>query len=332
MTAIEPHVPDPSGIARPLGDPLGEILHLLKLTGTFYCQSRLSAPWGIEVPAFEGVMSFVMITGGRAWLSAGSETPIPVEQGDLVLLTGTCEHSLRSDPDVVAVSLDALPIRKVTEIYETLDYGGGGEVTRVMYGIVRIDHAASGMLMELLPGVLKVDSWSGEAGSWLQATLQFIAREARALRPGGETVITRLADVVVIEAIRNWINTAPEADRGWLKGARDRQIGRALVAIHRAPAEDWTVESLAREAGMSRSAFAARFTELIGQPAMRYLTWWRMQLARERLKQTSQSLATIAAGLGYRSEPAFCRAYKRVFGEPPGQVRREIEPHRFSLE
>ena len=325
MIVHQPHVPDPSLIAQPLGDPLGEILHLLKLTGTFYCQSRLSAPWGIEVPAFEDVMSFVMVTGGRAWLTAGSGDPLAVEQGDLVLLTGVCEHRLQSDPDAPVVGLDALPIRKITEIYETLDYGGGGDVTAVTYGIVRIDHAAGGMLMDLLPDVLKIDTWSGESGSWLQATLQFIAREARTLRPGGETVITRLADVVVIEAIRNWINTAPEADRGWLKGARDPQIGRAIVAIHRAPAQDWTVESLAREAGMSRSAFAARFTELIGQPAMRYLVWWRMQLARERLLRTSQSLAVIASDLGYRSEPSFCRAFKRVFGHPPGQVRREAE-------
>ena len=326
MNPYESHSPDPSSLARPSSDPLGEILHLLKLTGTFYCQSRLSAPWGIEVPAFEDVMTFAVVTGGRCWLTIGNDDPLLVEQGNLVLLTGATKHSFRSAPDAATRTLDELPVRKITDVYETLDYGGGGETTTLMYGIVRIDHAASGMLMDLLPGVLKIDTWNEESGGWLQGTLQFIAREARALNPGGEAVLTRLADVLVIEAIQRWINTAPDANRGWLEGARDRQIGRAIVAIHRAPADDWTVDGLARVAGMSRSAFSARFTGLIGQPAMQYLTTWRMHLARDRLLQTSQSITTIAADLGYRSEPAFCRAFKRVFRQPPGQVRRQQKP------
>lgn len=313
-------------IAMPQGDPLGEILHLLKLTGTFYCRSRLTAPWGIDAPAFEGVMTFAVVTSGRCWLSAGDEAPVLVEQGNLVLMTGAESHSFASDPDAERTALDALPVRKVTEIFETLDFGGGGEETNIMYGIVRIDHAASGLLMELLPDVLKIDTWTGEAGIWLQGTLQFIAREASTLRPGGETVITRLADVVIIEAIRRWLNTAPEADRGWLKGARDNQIGRAIMAIHRASSDDWTVETLARAAGMSRSAFSARFTALVGMPVMRYLTMWRMQLAREKLLTTSLPIAAIAEDVGYQSEPAFCRAFKRVCGMPPGQVRRTSGP------
>ena len=322
MVETEASVSDRSAIAQPVGDPLGEILHLLKLTGTFYCQSRLSAPWGIEVPELTGVMSFAVVTRGHCWLTVGKEVPLLVEQGNLVLLTGETGHCLMSDPDVPAVELDDLPVRKVTEIYETLDYGGGGRETDIMYGIVRIDHAASGLLLSLLPDVLKIDTWSQDTSDWLHGTLQFISREARQLRPGGETVITRLADVVVIEAIRNWINTAPDADKGWLRAARDKQIGRAILAIHRAPAEDWTVEKLAEVAGMSRSAFSARFTEQIGLSAMRYLTVWRMQLARTRLKETTHPLAVIAAGLGYHSEPAFCRAFKRVFQESPGQMRR----------
>ena len=313
---------DAASIARPVGDPLGEILHLLKLTGTFYCQSRLSAPWGIEVPAFDGVMCFAVVTSGRGWLSVGSSEPLLIEQGSLVLLNGGLPHCFRSDPSEPVIPLEALPVRKITEIYEMLDYGGGGATTSLMYGIVRMDHAAGGLLMELLPNVLKIDSWSGEAGNWLQGTLQFIASEARELRPGGETVITRLADVVVIEAIRRWIDTAPETEQGWLKGARDPQVGRAIMAIHRAPAQAWTVESLARTAGLSRSAFSARFTALIGLSAMQYLTVWRMHVARAMLQQSSHAVAAIAAEVGYQSEPAFSRAFKRVFAETPGRARR----------
>ena len=191
-----------------------------------------------------------------------------------------------------------------------------------MYGVVRIDHAAGLFLMSQLPDLLRVDTWSEDAGSWLQATLQFIAQEARDLRPGGETVITRLADVVVIEAVRRWIATAPDANSGWLKAARDPQIGRAITAIHRAPATDWTVTRLAAVAGMSRSSFCARFTDLIGVPAKHYVTLWRMHLARAELQETSKPLAQISSESGYQSEPAFCRTYKRVFGETPGAVRR----------
>lgn len=322
MTRPTPHVPDPDALARPQGDPLGEILHLLKLTGTFYCQSRLSAPWGVAIPGFEGALCFVVVTHGRGWLEVGDAPPFEIGQGDLVLVTNGAPLGLRSAPDAPLRTLDDLPIRKLSALYETLDCGGGGAETGVMYGLARIDHAAGGMLMALLPDILRIDPWEEDAGSWLQGTLQFIAREARAPRPGGETVVTRLADVVVVEAIRRWLNTAPEADRGWLKAARDPQIGRVLVAIHRAPAQDWSVERLAEVAGMSRSAFSARFTALVGAPAMQYLATWRMRLAWRALVETAKPVAVIAAELGYLSEPAFNRAFKRVFDVPPGEARR----------
>ncbi|MEM1075865.1 MAG: AraC family transcriptional regulator [Pseudomonadota bacterium] len=323
MNHHEPHVPDPDALAQPIGDPLGEILHLLKLAGTFYCQSRMTAPWGVSIPGFPGVLSFAVITHGRCFMKVGDDDPFEVEKGDLVLITNGAPVGFFSSEDSPLLTLEEMPIRKVTELYETLEYGGGGAETGIMYGLVRIDHAASGMLMRLLPDVLKIDPWEEDAGSWLQATLQFIAKEARELRPGGETVITRLADVVVIEAIRRWLNSAPDANRGWLKAARDPQIGRTIIAIHRAPAAKWTVESLAEVAGMSRSAFAARFTELVGVPAIQYLATWRMHLARERLVSTDQTISQIAAEIGYLSEPAFNKAFKRVFDAPPGKIRRD---------
>lgn len=264
-----------------------------------------------------------MVTDGRCWLEVDDEEPLLVEKSDLVLLTCSSQHRLRSALDGLTESLAALPVCKVTEAYETLQYGGGGDITRAMYGIVRFDHAAGQGLMDLLPNVLKIDTWSEHSSAWLQSTLQLISRQAGELRPGGETVITRLADVVVIEAIRNWINTAPEEGKGRLKGVRDNQIGRAIMAMHRSPAHDWTVETLARTAGMSRSAFSARFTSLVGQSAMQYLTTWRMQLARTKLLETSQPLSTIAVNLGYQSEPAFSRAFKHIFHVSPGRIRQQ---------
>jgi AraC-like DNA-binding protein len=153
-------------------------------------------------------------------------------------------------------------------------------------------------------------------------TIELLGAEARELRPGGEAVITRLADILVIQALRTWMERDPAARTGWLGALRDESIGRALSRVHRDPAHPWTVASLARVAAMSRSAFAARFTELVGEPAMQYVTRWRMNLARARLAEADAPLGQLAAQLGYRSEAAFGRAFKRFVGVSPGAARR----------
>ena len=152
--------------------------------------------------------------------------------------------------------------------------------------------------------------------------LDLMGSEARELRAGGETIVTRLCDVVVIQAIRFWLEHDPQARTGWLGALRDEQIGRAIAAIHRNPGGDWTVASLAAVALMSRSAFAARFTELVGEPALRYVTRWRMAIAVDRLSDHRTSIAQVAAMLGYESEASFSRAFKRTVGYPPSQARR----------
>lgn len=305
----------------PPSDPLGEILHLLRLTGTLYCRSELTAPWGIDMPEFEGCMMFHIVTAGRCWLEVDDAEPRLLQAGSLVLLPHGSAHCARSEPGVAAEPLFDIPVEKVSERYEIMRHGGGGEFTHLTCGVVRFDHVAAERLITLLPRVLQVDAWQEDESTWLQSTLRFIAREAKELRPGGETVITRLADILVIQMIRSWIDSAPEADRGWLAALRDKKIGKALSSIHRQPEREWSVASLAREAGMSRSAFSARFTDLVGESAMLYLTRWRMQLARMHLQETSEPIANLAGRLGYQSEAAFSRAFKRIFGEPPRSVR-----------
>jgi AraC-like DNA-binding protein len=157
---------------------------------------------------------------------------------------------------------------------------------------------------------------------WIQSTLRLMAIEAKERRPGGETVITRLADILVIQAVRSWIATDPAAQAGWLGALQDRQIGHAIALIHREPARPWTVESLANEVAMSRSAFAARFTELVGEPAMHYVGRWRMHVASTWLKEEDAPLSEMASRLGYESEAAFSRAFRRFLGCAPGAVRR----------
>jgi AraC-like DNA-binding protein len=302
-------------------DPLGETLHLLRLTGTFYCRSELTAPWGVDLPAFDGCMMFHIVTAGHCWLEVVDEEPYLLQQGSLVLVPHGKGHCIRSSLHDETVPLFDIPVERVSDRYEVMRYGGTGEATSITCCVMRFDHVAGQKLISLLPRVLHIDSWADDEDGWLQSTLRFIAREARELRPGGETVITHLADILIIQAIRSWIDSAPEAARGWLAALRDNQIGKALAAIHREPERDWSVASLAKEVGMSRSGFSARFTNLVGESAMRYLTQWRMQLARMQLQETPDSLAVLAERFGYQSEAAFSRAFKRMFGESPGSVR-----------
>ena len=201
-----------------------------------------------------------------------------------------------------------------------------------MCGAVRFDHPAAHNLVAVLPDVIRVDAGSGPEAEAMQGTLRLLAAEARVPRPGGAAVVTRLADILVIQILRAWIETAPGAEAGWLGALRDPQIGEALRLMHADPARDWTVASLARELAMSRSSFAARFTELVGEPAVAYLTRWRMQVAATALREDGASVAELAGALGYRSEAAFARAFKRVVGSAPGAVKREARGSGGELE
>jgi AraC-like DNA-binding protein len=316
MAAFDPFAPS---------DPLGEALHFLRMNGAFYCRSELSAPWGMTLMPMPGYMWFHVLTSGRFWLEADEAEPTPLQAGDLGLVTRGEGHVLRSDPGVEAPGVLDLDREQISERYEILRHGGGGAPTMLICGAVRFDHPAAHNLVEILPPILRVDAASSPQLEWMQSTLRLMAAEARELRPGGEAVITRLGDILVIQAIRSWLESAPAARTGWLGALQDPQIGRALSLIHRDPARDWTVAALADELAMSRSAFAARFTELAGEPAMQYVTRWRMQLAVNSLKEEGATIGELANRLGYRSEAAFARAFKRVIGMPPGAVKRERE-------
>jgi AraC-like DNA-binding protein len=303
-------------------DPLGEALHLVRMNGAFYCRSELTAPWGMTMMPMPGYVWFHVVTSGRVWLEAGDAEPTLLAPGDLGLVPHGEGHVLRSEPGVPAPGVLDLDREEISDRYEILRHGGGGEPTTLICGAVRFDHPAAANLVDILPPILTVEAASSPQVEWMQSTLRLMAAEARQLRPGGEAVITRLGDILVIQAIRSWIETDPAAQTGWLGALQDRQIGRALSLVHRDPARDWTVASLADELAMSRSAFAARFTELVGEPAMQYVTRWRMQVAVNSLKEEGATVAELANRLGYRSEAAFARAFKRVIGMPPGAVKR----------
>lgn len=305
-------------------DPLGEVLHFLRMSGTFYCRSELTAPWSLEMPAFADCLSFHVVTTGAARLEVDDEV-VELRPGDLALIPHGRGHRLRSDEGVLGSGrVDLLPQEMVSEHYSVLRYGGGGDRTTLVCGIVQFDHPTARRLVRLLPVVVHTTSADSTGSASLAKVLALMADEARRVRPGSEAVITRLADIVVIEAIRSWIERDPAAQQGWLRAMQDDRVGRALALVHRHPDRPWTVALLAGEVSMSRSAFAARFTELVGEPAMRYVTRWRMELATSALRD-GETAGRVASRLGYESDAAFHRAYKRVVGVSPGSVARRQE-------
>ncbi|MBA3260975.1 MAG: AraC family transcriptional regulator [Thermoleophilaceae bacterium] len=316
VAAIDPWAP---------ADPVGEALHFLRMNGAFYCRSELSAPWGLTLPPMPGYLWFHVVSSGRVWLETGAADPALLQHGDLALVPHGEGHALRSEPGVQAPGILELEREQVSERYEILRHGEGGVPTTLICGAVRFDNPAARNLVEILPATIHIEASDSVQLDWMHSILRLMAAEAKELRPGGEAVITRLGDILVIQAIRAWIETDPAARTGWLGALQDRQIGRALSLIHRDPSRAWTVATLADELAMSRSAFAARFTELVDEPAMQYVTRWRMHVALNSLKEQDATVAELAGRLGYRSEAAFARAFKRVIGVPPGAVKRAPE-------
>lgn len=298
-------------------DSLGEALYQLRLKGALYCQSELTAPWGIDMPAMADKMLFHIVLSGRCWLTAQGQAPIELTAGSLALLPKGQGHAIRSERNTPVIHLFDIPINQVSERYELMRYGGGGDLTVLACGVIGFDHLSGAKLIGHLPSMIHLPAQAAGGQGQLATTLQLLATEAAHLTVGSETVVAHLADIIVIQALRYWLQTAPEAEKGWLGALKDPKLGKALTAIHGQPSAPWTVDLLANLAGMSRSSFAARFTELLGVSVKQYVTEWRMSLARVRLRTDAIPLGQLAEELGYQSEAAFSRAYKRVMGESP---------------
>ncbi|KRC59233.1 hypothetical protein ASE14_15830 [Agromyces sp. Root81] len=303
------------------GDQLGDGLQLLRFTGALYCRAELTAPWGVEFPELEGFMMLPVVLAGRCVLEIEGERHT-LEAGSVALITRGAPHRLLSAADVSSTPLFDIPVDQVSDTYEHMRFGGGGDRTRIAYAALQVDGPLSDRLVAELPGLIRLDSWDdGEAGAF-QAVLRLLAREAEDVQPGGEAVMTSLADVLVIQVLRSWLRTSDPEATGWLAALRDPHVGRALGRMHARPGEDWSLVELARQANLSRSAFAERFATLVGESPMRYLAGWRMQQARAELIGTTDPVSSISGRVGYASEAAFSRAFKRHYGSTPGAVRR----------
>lgn len=299
---------------------IGEALRFVQMTGVFYCPSELSEPWGLALPPMPDCVWFHAVTEGVCNLEIDGEIH-QVSAGEIVVVPhGTGHRCWGREPAATPIVMD-LPHEEINEHYAILRHGGGGDTVHVVCGGIRFEHPAAHRLVESLPSIIRVSTTHSAGFDWMRSTIELMANEVSRPRPGGEAVISRLCDIVVIQAIRSWIETDPAARTGWLGALRDEQIGAAIARVHAEPGRDWSVASLADEVAMSRSAFAARFTELVGEPAMRYVTNWRMHVALGLLRDEGLTVTEAGRRVGYDSEAAFSRAFKRIMGRPPRSAR-----------
>ena len=248
---------------------------------------------------------------------------IEMRAGELALLPHNDPHLFGSDLSAALVPAHTLMQAPRVGGIARVKHGGGGETTQLLCGFLGSDTAFD-PLLSALPPVLTLDVRSTSSGAWIESSFRFAASEIAAGRMGSTTVIAKLSELLFVEAVSQYVASLPAERRGWLAGLRDPQIGRALALLHARPTDAWTAEALALEVGMSRSVFAERFTTLVGQPPMQYLTLWRMHVAAQHLREGHGSVAQVGFAIGYESEAAFSRAFKRQFGTSPGTWRRQL--------
>jgi len=302
-------------------DVLTEVLSTLGIQGRVFCCSELSAPWSIALPA-SGLAHFHVLEQGSAWLQLdGERTAVPLASGDFIMLPHGGGHVLSDSPETPPVLLEHLLLQRQGGS-PRIAQGGGSAETRLICGSFHFAHAAESPLLPLLPPLLHIRGDAGQAEAWLASTLQLLAFEARHARPGVQTVISRLTEIMFVQAVRVWMASQPAGQGGWLGALRDPHIGAALGLIHRAPERPWSVAALARAVAMSRSPFAARFTALVGEPPLAYITRWRMHLAARHFRSDRLSVSDVADRVGYTSAAALSKAFKRCLGVAPGTYRR----------
>jgi AraC-like DNA-binding protein len=272
-------------------------------------------------PGAERVVIFHLITEGECFVEIDSQTPVHLCAGDAVIFPQGDAHRMCSEPGLRparGARLEDVLSRRPRKLV----YGGGGRTTRLVCGYLACDDRLAKMLLNGLPSLLKVSVRGSNAGPWLEASVKYALAEARSPRPGGAGVLAKLAEVLFIEVLRLYMNEQHAGQSGWLAAVRDRIVGAALSQLHARPAQPWTLDALARAAGASRSVLAERFQNLVGSPPMEYLTQWRMVLAASLLCRSSAPLARIAEEVGYRTDTAFIRAFRREYGLPPAAWRR----------
>ena len=301
---------------------INQVLHYLKLDSMYYSRTTMGGhDWGIDLPPFAHTSMFHIVTTGQCYLSINGQE-IRLQAGDLVFISRACGHQVMARPGCPCIPLFDLPMQQISEHYETIEvHPEASDQTRLLCGVVRISHPAGERLLNDMPDVIHIKRDDHLFGDMLGELVRLIITEAAGDYLGGETVITRLADVLVIQAIRTWVEQHNDEAGQWLAAIRDEKIGRALSELHARPEAPWTIEKLGRTIGMSRTALANRFNQLVGQTVFAYLTEWRMNLAVMQIQSGERVNLDFAHRLGYQSEAAFRRAFKKTMGYNVSAVR-----------
>ncbi|MGE5540134.1 MAG: AraC family transcriptional regulator [Gemmatimonas sp.] len=315
-------------------DALSDVLRAIRLTGATFFEVAGSAPWVAEQPAPERLLpkifpgsghliSYHVVTEGRCYASIVGGEPIPLETGDVVVFTRGDAHVMASTAGMRTkpYSPSRIDARTRMQLPFAVSYGQGPVATRLVCGFLACDAQPFNPLLEHLPPVITAGDRGSNRG-WLRQFIQLATEESTDKRAGGESVLARLSELMFIEVIRRYLDALPPEQAGWLAGVRDPFVGKALSLLHGDPSREWTIEALAKGVGLSRSVLAERFTDLLGMPPMHYLAKWRMQIASGLLSRGDANVAAVAAEIGYGSEAAFSRAFKKMVGVAPSEWRR----------
>jgi AraC-like DNA-binding protein len=303
-------------------DVLTGLLADLRVESTLYCRFEARGAWAVAYPAGD-LAGYHVVTAGPVWLEMDGAAPLRLETGDVAIVPHGRAHVLRGARRGAPAPVEEVVGRAVEGVARL--EGGPGDAASYVCGALRFGGGRDHPLLAALPPVLRVGA-AARAHPWVETMLAAVACESSSGRPGAEMVVTRLSEVIFVQAIRAHLDELPGDVRGWLGALREPSIARALALVHRHPERPWSVESLGRAVGMSRSRFAGRFREVVGEPPLAYLAAWRMHRARALLRDGAQRMGGIARALGYGSEAAFSTAFKRETGRTPGEYRRTSRP------
>ena len=332
-------------------DILSEVLHVVRLSGVVHFRGEFTQPWAFmsSAPemlaarlklAAESITPFHVFIAGDCWISSSKLPALRLETGDVIVIPRGDQHVMASDLGMTPVPIKDIYPRPSAGQIAAVKHGGGGKAARFVCGFLHSDQRFAPLLdclpsficIRLRNGTVSVETL-GEDGQrlqpvqpheaeWWQATLRYFISEATMPGQGNRAVLARLSELLFMEVIRWQLRNAADGHSGWLAGLNDPQVGRALALLHAEPARPWTVEELAQRAAISRAALAKRFVELVGESPMQYLAGWRMHLARHLLRESTLGIGEVAGRVGYESEAAFNRAFRRLVGAPPATWRR----------
>ena len=313
-------------------DVLSEVLSAVRLHGALFFNAEFSAPWCISSRGalglaphlpFKGahLIIFHFLTDGHAYVSMEDGERVELNGGDIVVIPGGESHLIGNGPAWRAVDSFQTFASNLAEGLKPVHFGGGGETTKFVCGYMACDPRLCEVFLSGLPRIFRIHLAAGPSGKWIENSIRFSVDASAGSDAGSSLVVGKLSEVLFIETLRSYIGTLPEEQTGWLAGLRDPNLAKALALMHRDPGREWTVEGLAKEAGLSRTRLAERFRHFLGMSPIAYLTDWRMRIAAEALEKSDRSVVEVALEVGYNSEAAFNRAFKRAYDTPPAQFR-----------